>query len=338
MTSWGVMGTGRISQDFLGCLATNGSRIRALGARSAARAEEVAAKFPGKIETAVDYDTLFADPEVNIVYIGTIHTEHASGARRALEAGKHCLVEKPISMTGAQAVELQKLAKEKNLFLMEGLWTRTFPLVDKLREVLTSGLLGEIRGVKADLTIPIPETAQRNWDPQQGGGAMLDLGPYPLLWATFAFGTEEPQGFAATAKLSPAGVDASGVLALTYQRGTASLHFAQQSSGPCAVEMMCDKGWVRLEPINCPNRLEIHTGNPMHSNVKTEVHEDPWALCDYPINYEGCQGLIHEVRHVEECLADNLKESPLAPLDDSVQIRRLTDKFLAAVGYAKTTA
>ncbi|GJE90972.1 Gfo/Idh/MocA family oxidoreductase [Phanerochaete sordida] len=196
---WGVIATGWISQQFVkDALMDPATRdvhdvkhvVTAVGSRnvdSAKKFIETYAKGDSGIKAYGTYDEVYADANVDAVYIGTPHTFHYENARNALLHGKHVLCEKATTSNAAELRDLLKLAKEKNLFFMEALWTRFQPLVQEIKRIAEDGSLGLPVVLHADLSGDfdvenIPKT-HRILDPKLGGGALLDLGPYPMVWA-----------------------------------------------------------------------------------------------------------------------------------------------------------
>lgn len=199
---WGIIATGWISQQFIKDALmdpkTRGTidvvhSIAAVGSRSVESAQKFIqdyAKGDTSIKAYGSYDEVFADSNVTAIYIGTPHTKHYENARDALNAGKHVLCEKATTSNAAELRALLKLAKEKNLFFMEALWTRFQPLTKEVKRIAEEGTLGLPVSMFADLSGDfdienIPKT-HRILDPKLGGGALLDLGPYPMIWAVLA--------------------------------------------------------------------------------------------------------------------------------------------------------
>ncbi|KAH8104136.1 NAD(P)-binding protein [Cristinia sonorae] len=199
---WGIISTGWIAQSFVKDLLLDPKtrdvhdivhKVASVGSRSVQSAQTFIDKYAAgdkNIKAFGSYAEVFADPDVQAVYIGTPHTLHYENAREALLAGKHVLCEKATTSNAAELKDLLKLAKEKNLFFMEAMWTRFQPLTKALKEIAEDGKLGDPVVLHADLSGDfdienIPKT-HRILDPRLGGGALLDLGPYPMIWAVVA--------------------------------------------------------------------------------------------------------------------------------------------------------
>ena len=198
---WGVLGTGWIAERFVSSVQRHTrQRFTAVASRDAARARE----FGGRhgIPLACSYEELVACPDVDVVYVATGHAAHLSCARLALEAGKHALIEKPLGLNAAQAAEIARLAARQNLFCAEALWTFFLPRFDIVRQILDSGVLGEIRTVMADIG---EYFGHRILSPELAGGPLLDLGTYPVALASWVMGP--PDQVLAVGQPHPSGVN-----------------------------------------------------------------------------------------------------------------------------------
>ena len=188
---WGVIGTGGIANTFAADLAlTATGAITAVGSRRLERAEAFADRFAIPNRHG-DYAALVADPEVDVVYVATPAPRHLEDSRLALDAGKPVLVEKPFTMDASEARELVAVARAAGLFLMEAMWTRFLPHVIQIRELLGEGVLGSIVTVTADHGQLFEDPGLRLFAPELGGGALLDLGVYPVSFASMVLGTPE---------------------------------------------------------------------------------------------------------------------------------------------------
>ncbi|MBB5908925.1 Gfo/Idh/MocA family protein [Actinoalloteichus hymeniacidonis] len=215
---WGVIATGKIASVVTEDLhRVDEVEVLAVSSRSQARATEFAERH--RIPRAYDdYRRLLADPDIDVVYIATPHSQHHEVAKAALIAGKHVLCEKPFTLTVAEAEDLAALARIHGRFLMEAMWTRFNPLIQQLRTLVADGVLGQVHTISADFGFAHRyDPTHRLWDPAQGGGALLDLGVYPISFAHMLLG--EPIGLEAHGALAPSGVDADTGLLLRYPDG-----------------------------------------------------------------------------------------------------------------------
>ncbi|KIJ55324.1 hypothetical protein M422DRAFT_23927 [Sphaerobolus stellatus SS14] len=300
--NWGIIGCGGISRAFVKDLlvdpATRGTedvahQVIAVGSRDQAKAEAFIKETGADRDNAKGYGTyegVYNDKDVNIIYIGTPHTYHYENTRDGLLAGKHVLCEKPFTSNAAELKELIKLSKERNLFLMEAMWTRFQPIANEVKKVIDSGVLGDIKVMHADLSgdfdvdnIPL---THRILDPRLGGGALLDLGPYPFIWTSVALyenlknGKERPSSIAASILKSPlTGVDSSTSFTLTFDKLQAqailSCSITIPPPNPPLVMRFRNGNILIKEPIYCPPSFTVqHFSKPGSGEVvKEEIHD-----------------------------------------------------------------
>jgi len=332
---WCILGVSRISNDFCIALVTNGSTIASVGARDAGRAKEFADRF-GARSSHGSYEAALAAPGVDVVYVATVHTSHASLVKLALEAGKHVVCEKPMTVNEPEMRELVDLARSKGLFLMEAMWTRFFPAIRKAREVLASGEIGEAKYVQGDFGFEAPtEESSRLWDPKQAGGGMLEIGCYVVQAATMVFGGTVPDTIACSGQLSSTGCDEDGLLSLTWAgKGGASLMFTLKANTPEHVTIIGSKGNIEIRsPAHCPTKIIV---NRMKGRGLFEPEEFTFELpkCSegHSMNFPNSEGFLYQVQAVEKCLGDGLKECPDITLDESMAIVRIMDTFRKQIG------
>lgn len=327
---WGILSTGKIATSFAKNLAVLPEcETVAVAARKRESADEFAAAQG--IETAYgSYRALVEDARVDVVYIGTPHSLHREHVELAFEAGKPVLCEKAITLTAADAEHLVGLARDKNLFLMEGMWMRCNPTVRRVRQMLGSGELGRPMQVRADLGFVVdrPPT-DRLLDPALGGGALLDMGVYPLTFASLFLG--EPSTVAAAATLSDAGVDLSFALSLGYDTGAvASLTSTMTAWSPRTASIATDRGRLDFPaPFHNPPKVtwQSYDADPdfAGANVVEEISEPVIGT-----------GLANEALEVVRCLRNGETESPLVPLEDTLAMMRLLDRIRADIGVQYT--
>ncbi|WP_024476891.1 Gfo/Idh/MocA family protein [Arthrobacter sp. CAL618] len=314
---WGVVATGRIAgnvtQDLAGL---EDSVLQAVSSRSQESARAFAEEF-GFVASYYDadgetgYQRLFNDPDVDVVYIATPHAQHYQVAKAALESGKHVLCEKAFTVNAREAAELIDLARTRNLFLMEALWSRFLPSVNRAWEIIHSGELGEIQWVQADLSFPSDHSrTHRLWDPAAGGGALLDLTVYPLTWALGALGF--PAAVTATGALNDDNIDTQNALTLSYEGGgQAQLTSSLVSSGPGQATVSGSAGWLRTGSVlHNPRELTIH---PHQGEQRVETFE------------QAGRGYVYELRETTRCIQQGLTESPTMPWADTLNTMRLLD-------------
>ena len=315
MIRWGIIGTGLISSAFAADLElTDSGTVAAVGSRRQATAEEFGERF-GVPNRHDSYEALVADPEVDAVYVGTPHPMHHEDALLALRAGKHVLVEKPFTMNAAEAEELVAEARERGLFLMEAMWARFVPQMVEVRRLLAEGALGEIVTVIADHGQWFAEDREfRLFAPELGGGALLDLGIYPVSFASMVLGT--PDRVVALADPAFTGVDAQTSILLGHPGGAhAVLTCTLAAKGPTQAAIIGTEARIEIEgPFYAPSAFTLtpREGEPQR-------FEPP---------HEG-RGMLYEADEVARCVEAGLLESPVIPLDETVAIMRTMDQIAA---------
>jgi predicted dehydrogenase len=243
---WGILGAGGIAKAQVKDMHLHGFTVAAVAARDLAKAQAWAAELG--VPTAYgSYEELAADPEIDAIYVATVHPAHAETARIALEGGKHVLVEKPFTMDAAQARELVELAASKNLVILEAMWTRWLPHMVRIREILAAGLLGEVRAVTADHDQKI-DHIPRLIRPELGGGALLDLGIYPVSFAWDVLGA--PDTVLSHATMTDTGVDRETSIILGYPSGAhAVLQIQMSGTGPNRAAIIGTEGRIEIESV-----------------------------------------------------------------------------------------
>jgi predicted dehydrogenase len=316
---FGILATGKIARTFAANVALlDDAVVTAVGARREDAARAFAADF-GLPSAYGDYAALVADPDVDVVYVATPHALHKEHALMALEAGKSVLCEKAFTLTGDDAAELVEAARERELFLMEAMWMRCLPLMRRLGQLVESGALGTVLQVRADLGFVVdkPET-DRLLDPALGGGALLDMGVYPLTFAQLMLG--EPDRVAATAGRATSGIDLNLAVAQSYASGAvASLSSSMTAMSPRTASVATDRGRVDLPgPFHHPAAA-----------VWTPLDGGPAQTWTEPMIGTG---LAHEALEVVRCLRNGELESPLVPLAETVALMRQMDEIRQQVG------
>jgi predicted dehydrogenase len=295
-------------------LGEGNNRLYAVAARDADRSAAFATRF-GARQSYGDYRTLVEDPDVDIVYVATTHPFHREQALMAIEAGKHVLIEKPLALTAAHAREVLTAARDKGVFAMEAVWMRTNPLILKARDLVTRGVIGDVVAVHADFSIEVAfDPTHRLYDLSNGGGALLDLGIYPLHFAWLFLGHPDFQQVLGT--LSPTGSDTTAAVQWGYKSGaTAQLRCATTAWTPGRATIAGTRGAISVEPwFLAPERLVVTT-----SEGESRIEGGDTAY--------GPQ-----IEEVERCLRKGLLESPLAPHADSIAILDLIDRARADLG------
>src|ERR1700693_2477885 len=312
---WGVMGTGGIAETFAADLTfTDSGRAAAVGSRHMDSANRFADAFDIPNRHA-SYEALVADPDVDVVYVATPHPMHHSAALLALHAGKPVLVEKAFTMNAAEAQELVATAQAEGLFLMEAMWTRFLPHIAEIRRLLAEGALGEIVTVAADHGQWFAQDPGfRLFAPELGGGALLDLGVYPVSFASMILGT--PSRIVSMSDPAFTGVDAQTSMVFGYDSGA-------QAVLTCTLRA---KSPTRAAIVGSDARVEVE-GDFYAPVAVTLVPRNGDPVRVEPV-HEG-RGLRHQADEVARRLAAGDAESRLMPLDETISIMETMDRVLA---------
>lgn len=309
---WGILGTGGIARKFAEALSLlPDAKLVSVGSRTQAAADDFARTW--KIPHAHgSYREAANDPETDVIYVATIHPLHYENCLDCLKAGKAILCEKPFTINAAQAAEVVALARQKKIFLMEAMWTRYFPVFGKVRELLAENAVGEILLVQADFAFkPAYNPKGRLYNPELGGGALMDIGVYPVSLASMVFG-EAPRRILSSAILGPTGVDEQAAVLFEYGGGRqASLTFSFRYESSLEANIIGAEGRIRIErPWWYPHALTL---------VR-------WGREDVKISlpYLG-NGYTHEAAEVMDCLRAGRTESGRMPLEESLRIMQTLD-------------
>jgi predicted dehydrogenase len=308
---WGILGPGNIARRFAeGVKSVNDARLTAVGSRDLAKANSFADQYdiPNRYGS---YQELVADPEVDVIYVATPHNFHKEHSLLALNAGKPVLCEKPFTINAKEAEEVIATARVKNLFLMEGMWTRFFPLMYRVRELLREGAIGEPRMLTADFGFRAEINPEgRLFNPALGGGALLDVGVYPVSLSFMVFGT--PDRITGMATMCETGVDEQAGMVFGYPNGEiALLSTSVRTTTPQEAVILGTEGRITIHPPWWQPRSMtlIRYGKP------AEPIEVPFESTGF--NYEATE--------VADCLRKGKRESDIMPLDETLAIMRAMD-------------
>lgn len=310
-TRWGILGTGRIAGDFAtGLAAEVGATVVAVGSRTQETADRFADRFeiPNRHPT---YDALAADPDVDIIYIATPHPLHKENTISCLRAGKAVLCEKPFAINSGEAQEMIDCAREKGVFLMEAMWTRFLPHIREMARRIEEGQIGDIRLFQADFCYRSPiNPERRTFNPDLGGGALLDVGVYPISLAHHLMGS--PARIASFAHLGVTGVDELAGMLFQYDDGAlAVLSTAVRANSPDSMLISGTKGEIRSHGRWwAPSGFTISRDGHEPETVHPDIIGNGW-------NYQAVE--------CGRCLREGLTEHELMPLDESLAIMRLMD-------------
>jgi predicted dehydrogenase len=309
---WGILGCGGIARAFVRALAAlPKAEVTAAGSATPDRARQFAEEC-GIRNWHGSHEALAADPEVDIVYVATTHNFHYDHVRLCLEHGKAVLCEKPFTVNAAQARELFVLARSKGLFLMEAMWTRCLPAILDLKQRLADGAIGEVERLDAHFWKAIPfDPAHRFFNRDLAGGALLDLGIYPLTLADIVFGGHAPVAVTSRAELGTTGVDETSYYFLRYPSGAqALLSSSGRATSPREALISGRRGWIKVHQFMGASRYVM------------KVDEEPLRTFDFPFIANGYE---YEAAEVMRCLRAGLLESPLVSLETTSRLLDLMD-------------
>lgn len=318
---WGVLATGGIAATFAADLnRMPDAELVAVASRTPSAAKSFAERF-GIPRAYGDWDSLAADEDVDVVYVATPHSAHRVAAGLCLEGGRAVLCEKAFTMNAREARELVGLARERGTFLMEAMWTYCHPLIRRMKTLVEDGAIGEVHTVQADFAIAGPtDPKHRLRDPHQGGGALLDLGVYPVSFAHLFLG--EPTGVQAHSVLTDDGVDLRTGMVLSWDSGAQAMLY-------CALDTPTA---VRAVVAGSRGRIEIPDGF-FHPDrfVLYRPGAEPEEFLPGPADGPR-DSYQHEAAEVMRCLRAGLTESPVVPLDGSLAVMRTLDAVRERVG------
>ena len=312
---WGILGTGGIATAFVEDLKlTDSGAAVAVGSRSQESADRFADAFdiPGR---HASYESLVADPDVDVIYVATPHPMHRDNAILALRAGKHVLVEKPFTMNAEEAREVVAVARENRRFVMEAMWTRFLPHIGVVRDWLADGVLGEIVTVIADHGQWFAEDPEfRLFAPQLGGGALLDLGVYPVSFASMVLGP--PARIVSLSDPAFTGVDAQTSMIFGYDSGAhAVLTTTLRAKSPTRASIVGTEARIEIAgDFYAPADVTLHPRGAEPQTVAS-VHEG--------------RGLHHQADEVARRLAAGELESETMGLAETISIMETMDTVLA---------
>lgn len=315
---WGILGTGRIARDFAnGLRATPDAVLAAVGSRSVDSATSFASAFEAPLAFG-SYEELVACPDIDIIYIATPHPMHAANAILALRAGKAVLCEKPFAMNRREAGEMVALARAKNLFLMEAMWTRFMPALAEVKRIIASGEIGTVTQLHADFGFSAtPDPAHRVNDPTLGGGALLDLGIYPLSIACALLGPVD--AVQAQAIMGETGVDLTTAFTMRHAGNTLSVcSCSLRARAPSELVVSGTLGSVRM-----------HRMFHMAESITVDLLDGPSRTISTP--WIG-NGYAHEAIEAGRCLRAGLLESPTMTHDETLAIMGLLDTIRKQIG------
>lgn len=356
---WGIWGTGAIAHSAADDLRlVRGTVLHGVASRRVERARSFAAQH-GIARFYAGLQDLLADPEIDVVYVASPNHCHLDDSLSCIQAGKALLCEKPFALDLDQAQRIVDAARQRKVFCMEAMWTRFIPAVAEAKRCIDAGVIGSIRLVQGNFSYPVPAGGEaRFFDRQLGGGAMLDRGVYLISLAQHLLG--RPQSIGGKATLGPTGVDEQSGYQLTYAGGAlADLAASLRVRGTNEVWIFGEGGLLRLcEPFYRAHRLVLKLYPQQQAVVSQDsrsnsrgVRNSPTAksllrrlsplreflsrgkVRTFPFAGNGYQFQFAEV---SRCLREQLNESTIMPLDDSLEVMRAMDALRAQWNPART--
>ncbi len=316
MVNWGILGTGNIADMFCTDFQNvRGARLHSVFGRRAPRSHEFAHKF-GIPDHFSDLEAFLSQPDLDVVYIATPHTTHCDFAIKAMRAGKHVLCEKPFAVNEEEAQEMFRVASEENVFIMEALWTLYLPAIQKVLQWVAAGAIGEIKLIEADFGDALSkDPLGRIQNPHLAGGAVLDVGIYPLLLSNAAAGMS-PEQIKASAVFTGTGVDETTSMTLKYKGAVASL---------CASVALKTKWYATL--YGTEGYIEIpEFFRAKEAILMSETYEE------YYMDKSPGLGYQHEAQNVTDLVEAGLKESQIVSRAFTLELVKTLDRVRREIG------
>ncbi len=312
-TKWGIIGTGKIANTFATALSgCENSELCAVASRTKEKAQAFADKF-GFRKAYGSYKELAEDSEVDIVYIATPMSSHYGDAMLCLENGRNVLCEKTLTLNADDCEKLLGYAESKKLFFMEAIWMKTRPTYLKVLEWIKSGMIGKVEYIKADFCNFIPyDGSDRLFKAESGGGALLDLGVYPLTMTADILGYS-PKELISDAHIGRDKIDLSNTMLLRYDGAFASLSSGFEVQNRNNAVIAGDKGSIVMgDWFFCSEEAVLY-----------DLDTNEIERCHFPNEINGYE---YEIRECERCLAEGLTQSPLIPHESTLSVMKLMDE------------
>jgi len=315
---WGIIGPGKIAQKFAAAIPLAGNAVlQAIASRDAARSREFAEKH-GATQWYNNYEQLVADPDIDAIYIATPHAFHAENALLCLKHGKPVLCEKPMALNRKQVEQMVAASRLNNTFLMEAMWTRFLPAIEKVLELVKDGKIGAVKYVKGDFGFYTPFDPQsRLFNMALGGGSVLDIGVYPIAFCLAVLG--KPDHITAIGKLAPTGADETCLAVLQYDNGAmASVFSTVDSFTSLTAEVAGTEGTITI-----PTAWYKNNTFALH-----RMGEERQIFTFEPVT----NGFEYQIREVMRCLEQGLTESPAMSHEFSLLLSETMDMVRERIG------
>lgn len=318
MFSWGIIGPGRIAHMFARSIKeVDSAHIYAVASHNANKAQTFADEF-GIENIFGSYEELAACDKIDAIYIATTNPYHHEPAILCLNSKKPVLCEKPLALNSNFAKAMVDTARANNVFFMEGMWTRFLPYVVQVREWLNEGMIGTPRMVKADFCVHgNPDPNDRWLSIEQGGGALLDLGIYPLSFASMVFGADY-EAMSSSGYLTKTGVDEHCAIILKYPEGQiAQVSCSLFSGGPSRALILGTEGYIEVDDFVFSNGARLVRGNTVTNSAKF---------------IGNATGFKFQQMEAQKCIEEGKLQSDVMPWDESLKIMKIIDRAKAEMG------
>lgn len=313
MIKIGVIGAGFIANKF--CEAVNkgelDGKLYAIGSRSLKKAEEFKQRHRF-IKAYGSYQDLYNDKDIDLIYLATPHGLHYNHMMEILDYKKNIICEKPFTLNAKQAKEVFNKAKDKNVFIMEAMWTRFLPTIRDVKKLITEDIIGDVVKLEADFCFkPNKDDDNRLFQPKLGGGALLDVGIYPITFANLFMG--RPKNFDSEVKMYKTGVDIAETIYYNYPDGQAILKAALNYELPLEARISGTKGKVIIEGLHETETAKIYD---LDNNLIKQIKHP------HQVN-----GFEFEIKAAIDCVKNNKLESEIMPHEETLNILTQMDNI-----------
>jgi predicted dehydrogenase len=315
---WGIMGLGKIANKFASDLQlSTEAELYAVASRNQEKAKAFGEKFHSQKHYS-SYEEMAKDEAIDVIYIATPHSFHFENTMLCLKNNKSVLCEKPMGLDSHQVRAMIKEARSRNLFLMEGLWTRFIPATEKLIELLQKKSIGDLQYMQADFGFKANfDPKSRVFNKSMGGGSLMDIGIYPIYLSLITLGF--PTHMNAAARVSETGVDSYCSMLFGYENGTkAILESLIEADTPTVAHIYGNKGYIKLH-------------SRFHHSEKISLYQNDELKEEFDLKYQG-HGYIYEIEEVNRCLRNKMIESPKLPHALSLDLIVLIDQVKTKIG------
>ena len=316
---WAILGAGKIAVSFVNdFVAVTGAKLVGVAARDKSKASEFAAKY--SLPMWFNYKELYESNEVDAVYLATTHNFHFEQCRQCLVHGKHVLLEKPATLNDREFKELSDLAHKNNLFLMEAMWTWLLPPIIQVQKWIEEGRIGEVKVIEASFGFPMEKNLTgRLYNINLAGGALYDLGVYPIAFATL-FTNSKPNKVVASSVLAETGVDERTGIILQYDQVTASLYTSMINIMNNKAFIYGDKGYIEIPEFFKATTAILYDD---HHNEVEKYTDD-----------RTTKGYNYEIQHATDCIAAGKIESPVVTHESTIIVQEILTEVRRQIGLS----